>query len=46
MFRGSAGTLLCCKVSALGTEDRPPVWNGSACKGLAANGSVTAIESQ
>lgn len=55
MFWGSVGILFCTAKSQLLGHDfylchcepaRPPVWNGTACKGLAANGSVTFTESQ
>lgn len=55
MFRGSVGTLFGAAKSQLLGHDlylchcepaRLPVWNGTACKGLAANGSATFNESR
>lgn len=51
MFRGSAVALFCAAKSQLLGHDLhlchcEPVCNGTACKGLAANGSVTFTESQ
>lgn len=55
MLWGSVGILFCTAKSQLLGDDfylchcepaRPPVWNGTACKVLAANGSVTFTESQ